>query len=201
MLWLEKASSLKHAYLATSLSDLFDVYTNGLLRFAGSADVISGSAIYFPALNMGIGIGVHDFLSSTMAELQTVALFLKCVPSFSLVVLHLDSQAAINVCMFEIFFDVPDFCKQYWIERRHIFNLIKNKDLSVYWVKVKSYSGISGNMRADVIAGKVAGSFFILLAGVHEHFLMTEDSVISDNAHHFDSCTLCIKYWSVLHCV
>ncbi|KAG9286209.1 hypothetical protein G9A89_014195 [Geosiphon pyriformis] len=36
----------------------FEVYTNGLLKNAGSAGIMSGAAAYFLVLNMGVGIGV-----------------------------------------------------------------------------------------------------------------------------------------------
>ncbi|KAG9300446.1 hypothetical protein G9A89_010071 [Geosiphon pyriformis] len=142
----------------------FDVYTDNLLKFAGSANVVSGAAAYFFALNMEIGVGVCGLFSFIMAELQAVALSLKCVPFSSSVVLYLDSQAAIDMCVSEI----------------------------------KSHSGIPSNTRANVLTGKVAGSFFILPAEIHECFLMAENSVVSSNACHFIRnvfCSICHAHW------
>ncbi|KAG9291175.1 hypothetical protein G9A89_013047 [Geosiphon pyriformis] len=151
-----------HSGLLEIWSDSFDVYIDDSLKFTGSVNVVNDTAAYFLALDMGIGVGVHGLLSSTMAELQTVVLSLECVFSFFLVVLHLDSQAAIDACLSEISFD----------------------DLFVYWVKVKEHSGIPDNIRANVLAGEVAGSSFILSARVHEHFLMAKNSVVSSNTCH-----------------
>ncbi|KAG9302605.1 hypothetical protein G9A89_007309 [Geosiphon pyriformis] len=179
-------------------SGLFDVYMDDSLKFAGSANVVSSVAVYFSVLDMRIDIGVYGLLFFTMTELQTVALSLECVPSFSSVVLYLDNQTAINACMSEVSCNFPDFHNQYWIERRHISNLIKNKDLFVYWVKVKSHSGIPSNMRANVLTGEVTGSFFMLLAEVHKHFLMAENSVVFGNACYFVRnifCFICYARW------
>ncbi|KAG9303861.1 hypothetical protein G9A89_005771 [Geosiphon pyriformis] len=91
-------------------SDLFEVYTDGLLKNAGSAGIVGSVAVYFLALDMCIGVKICGLVSFTMTELQAVALFLKCVLSFCFVVLHFDSQVAIDACMPEVLFAVPDFC-------------------------------------------------------------------------------------------
>ncbi|KAG9302831.1 hypothetical protein G9A89_009608 [Geosiphon pyriformis] len=62
-------------------SDCFEVYTDGSLKRAGSANVTCGATAYFLALDLSVGVVVYGLLSSTLAELQTVALFLECVPS------------------------------------------------------------------------------------------------------------------------
>ncbi|KAG9292939.1 hypothetical protein G9A89_016301 [Geosiphon pyriformis] len=85
-------------------SGFFEVYTNSSLKNAGFASVTNETTTYFSALDISIGIGVYDLLFSTMAKLQTVGLFLECVLSFCKIVLHLNSQAAINACMFEMLF-------------------------------------------------------------------------------------------------
>ncbi|KAG9286904.1 hypothetical protein G9A89_012454 [Geosiphon pyriformis] len=97
-----------------------------------------------------------------MAELQTIALSLECVLSSSTVRVYLDSQAAIDTCLSELAFAAFDFCKQCWIERHHIFNLIRDKDFSVNWVKIKGYFGISGNKKADFAAEVAVQSLFLL---------------------------------------
>ncbi|KAG9301390.1 hypothetical protein G9A89_018062 [Geosiphon pyriformis] len=160
-------------------SDSFEVFTDGSLRNAGSAEVACGAAAYFPVLDMSIGVAVHGLLSSAMAELQAVTLALECVPSSSTVVLRLDSQAAIDACVSEMSLVAPDFRNQCWLERHHIFNLVRDKDLSVSWVKVKGHSGIPGNVRADLAAGAASGSPFSLCADVREHFLVAEGVAVS----------------------
>ncbi|KAG9296172.1 hypothetical protein G9A89_014764 [Geosiphon pyriformis] len=163
----------------------FEVYTDGSLKGAGSADVLSGTAAYFPALELGVGVKVCGLLFSTMVELQAVALVLKCVPLSSSVVLYLDSQAAIDACISEILLEIPDFRSCCWVERRHIFNLIRDKDLEVSWVKIKGHAEVLGNVEADKFAGEAVCSSFVLPMRVREHFLVADDMVVSDNAHHF----------------
>ncbi|KAG9292019.1 hypothetical protein G9A89_017918 [Geosiphon pyriformis] len=166
-------------------SGFFEVFTDGSLRNAGSVEVACGAAAYFSVLDKSIGVTVYGLLSSTMAELQAVALALECVPSSSTVVLYLDSQAAIDTCVSEMSLVAPDFRNQCWLERRHIFNLVRDKNLSVSWVKVKGHSGIPGNVKVNLAAGAASGSPFSLCANVHEHFLVAEGVAVSGNARHF----------------
>ncbi|KAG9299326.1 hypothetical protein G9A89_013974 [Geosiphon pyriformis] len=113
-----------------------------------------------------------------MAELQAVALSLEYVPSSSTV-------AAIDTCVSEMFLATPDFHNQCWLERCHIFNLVRNKDFNVSWAKVKGHSGILGNVIANLAARAASKSPFSLLANVHEHFLVAEGTAVSGNACHF----------------
>ncbi|KAG9300324.1 hypothetical protein G9A89_011397 [Geosiphon pyriformis] len=98
-------------------SDLFKVYSNGLLRNASFAGVISGAAAYFLALDISVDIGVHGLVSSTITE---------------------------------------------------------------FWVKVKSHSGFCDNDKVNAAAGVAAGFSFYLLVGVHEHFLLAENTTVSN---------------------
>ncbi|KAG9284296.1 hypothetical protein G9A89_002106 [Geosiphon pyriformis] len=158
-------------------SGFFEVFTNGSLKNTGSTEVACSAAAYFLVLGKSIGIAVSGLLSSTIAELQAVALALECVLSSSTVVLCLNSQAAIDTCVSEMFLVTPDFHNQCWLERHHIFNLVRDKDLS--------HSVISGNVEADLAVGAASGSSFSLCANVHEHFLVAEGVAVSGNAHHF----------------
>ncbi|KAG9304132.1 hypothetical protein G9A89_019694 [Geosiphon pyriformis] len=166
-------------------SGFFEVFTNGSLKNAGFAEVTCGAATYFLVLDKSIGVTVCGLLSSTIAELQAVALSLKCISSSSTVVLYLDSQATIDACVSEMSLATPNFRNQCWLERHHIFNLVRNKDLSVSWVKVKGHSGIPGNVEADLAAGAASGSLFSLFADVCKHFLVAKGVAISGNACHF----------------
>ncbi|KAG9294548.1 hypothetical protein G9A89_008659 [Geosiphon pyriformis] len=62
---------------------------------------------------------------------------------------------------------------------------VKDKDLSVSWVKVKGHSGVSGNMKADLAAGAASGFLFSLLADVCKHFLVAESTSVFGNVCHF----------------
>ncbi|KAG9299133.1 hypothetical protein G9A89_020446 [Geosiphon pyriformis] len=145
-----------HDGLLKVWSGSFDIYTDSSLKFAGFSSVISETAAYFFALDSGVGVGICGLLSSTLLELQAMALALECVPPFCTVVLHLDSQAVIDACVSKLAFAVPDFCNHY---------------LAVSWVKVKSHSGVPGNNRANTLAGETTGSPLSLPAGVYECFL------------------------------
>ncbi|KAG9289480.1 hypothetical protein G9A89_008041 [Geosiphon pyriformis] len=134
-------------------SSIFEVYTDDLLKNAGSANVMSRAAAYF-----------LDFLSSTMAELQVVALALKCVLFSCSVDLYLNSQAAIDACVSEMLF---------------------NKNLTVYWIKVKGHFKVANNVKTNTLVGEAAGSPVFLLVDVQKHFLMTEGMAVSGNTCHF----------------
>ncbi|KAG9298742.1 hypothetical protein G9A89_012810 [Geosiphon pyriformis] len=80
----------------------------------------------------------------------------------------------------------------------YIFNLVRDKDLSVSWIKVKGHSGIHGNMEANLAAGAASGSPFSLCANVYEHFLVAEGVAISGNACHFVRnifWSVCCAHW------
>ncbi|KAG9287393.1 hypothetical protein G9A89_023765 [Geosiphon pyriformis] len=73
-------------------SSLFDIFMDSSVKNLGSANVISGTAVYFLAINLSFGVGIWDLLSFTLAKLQAIALALKCVSSFS----------AIDACVSEM---------------------------------------------------------------------------------------------------
>ncbi|KAG9301754.1 hypothetical protein G9A89_003301 [Geosiphon pyriformis] len=110
---LDILASKKFSDLHSSLHELwsgsFVIYMDGLLKDYGSSGVTGGVAAYFPTIDYSIGVRVHGLLSSTLTELQAVALVLECVPSFSTVLIHFDSQAAIDACVSELSLLVPDF--------------------------------------------------------------------------------------------
>ncbi|KAG9292710.1 hypothetical protein G9A89_008298 [Geosiphon pyriformis] len=137
-------------------SSCFEVYTDRSLRNAGSVNAACGAAAYFPVLDRSVGVVVGGLLSSTLAELQAVALALECVPSSCRVILHTDSQAAIDICLSELSCAMPDFHNWCWLKRCHIFNLVRKKDLKVVWTKVKDHSGVSDNVKANLVAEDAA---------------------------------------------
>ncbi|KAG9290804.1 hypothetical protein G9A89_011767 [Geosiphon pyriformis] len=166
-------------------SNRFEVYMDESLMSAGSANVLSDATVYFPALDLSIGIRVRGLLSSTMVELQAIALALECVLSFCLVLLFLDSQAAIDACVSELSSEIPVFHNCCWVKHRHVFNLIRDKDLSVSWAKVRGHAGVPDNVKANRFADKTADSSYVLPVRIRKHFLVAKDTVVLGNACHF----------------
>ncbi|KAG9290065.1 hypothetical protein G9A89_010371 [Geosiphon pyriformis] len=166
-------------------SNSISVFTNGSLRGLGSNEVAGGAAKFFSEVRLGIEVKVVGLLSSTMAELQTVALVLKCVPFSCSVEVCLNIQATLNACVSELKMGVSDFRNCYWIEKRHIANLVSQKNISVVWSKVKGHSGVVSNDYADVLADIFAHSFLLLLTNVCEHFIMANGMLISGNICYF----------------
>ncbi|KAG9290832.1 hypothetical protein G9A89_010981 [Geosiphon pyriformis] len=166
---------------------VLSVYTDGSLRNLGTVGCEAGAVAFFEDIGMGLGVGVSGLMLSIMAELQAIALALKCVPVFSNVHLFSDSQSALDVCKSELGLVVSDFCNRCW-------------GLKVNWHKVKGHSGISGNERANVIAGAVSVSDWFLPPRLDEHFLMADGNIVSDNSRHFVCDTfraMCHVRWEV----
>ncbi|KAG9294920.1 hypothetical protein G9A89_003260 [Geosiphon pyriformis] len=90
-------------------ADTLSVYINGSLKDLGSANVRAGTVVFFENVNLDLGVRISGLLSSTLAELQTIALALECVPSFSSVCLFTDSQAVLDACKSELSLVHPDF--------------------------------------------------------------------------------------------
>ncbi|KAG9303338.1 hypothetical protein G9A89_013664 [Geosiphon pyriformis] len=144
-------SSLKDAFLPVIL-----VYTDGSVKNFGTSDAVKGAAAYFSDLSLHVGVEVHGLLSSTLAEMQAIALALECVPAFSDVIVFSDSQAFLDACQAE---------------------------LSL--AKVKSYSGVLGNEHADCLADTAMSSELFFPANIKENFLLANGRVISGKARHF----------------
>ncbi|KAG9295050.1 hypothetical protein G9A89_017844 [Geosiphon pyriformis] len=79
-------------------ADSLLVYTNRSLAGLSTLNVKSGVAVFFDDINMGLSIKVSGLLSSTLVELQAIALALECVPAVSKVSLFSDSQTTLNAC-------------------------------------------------------------------------------------------------------
>ncbi|KAG9305003.1 hypothetical protein G9A89_007406 [Geosiphon pyriformis] len=61
----------------------FSVYTDGSFCGLGSVNMKAGTAVFFENINLDLRIEVTGMVSSTLAELQAIALALECVPSLS----------------------------------------------------------------------------------------------------------------------
>ncbi|KAG9284125.1 hypothetical protein G9A89_022899 [Geosiphon pyriformis] len=88
-----------------------NIFIDGLLSGLDTLDVACGAAVYFSEIDMGVSVRVQGLLSSTLAELQAIAVALECVLSSCSVIIHSNSQATLDAC--------------------HIANLIKSKDVIV----------------------------------------------------------------------
>ncbi|KAG9284052.1 hypothetical protein G9A89_022826 [Geosiphon pyriformis] len=163
----------------------FSVYTDRSLSNLSTVDMLAGTAVFFEDIDSGLGVGVSGLVSSTLAELQTIALALECVPSFRLIDLFSDSQAAIDAYKLESLLVGPDFRNCCWIEHCYIANVIHRKNLDVNWIKIKSYSGVSDNEHANALAKDAAFSAWNLLYLISERFLKAGVDMVSGNSRHF----------------
>ncbi|KAG9291177.1 hypothetical protein G9A89_013049 [Geosiphon pyriformis] len=186
--------------LSQVISGSLSVYTNGSLRSLGSAECRAGTAVFFEDIGLGLGVGVSGLMSSTLVELQAIALAMECVPFFCSVCVFSNSQSALSACESELNLVCPDFCNQCWIEHQHIANVIHSKNLRVCWHKIKCHFGVSGNEHADEIAGVASLSSWHLHPRLDEHFLVADGDVVSGNSRHFvcDICqSICHACWEV----
>ncbi|KAG9292063.1 hypothetical protein G9A89_017963 [Geosiphon pyriformis] len=142
-------------------SSLF-IYMDESLKELGTVSCKAGTAAFFKDINLGLDINVLGLMSSTLAEIQAIALVLECIPLSSSVHLYSDSQSALDACKSEL-----------------------DLNLRVSWHKVKSYSGISGNECANTITGAASISSQFFHPYLSEHFLMADGSIVSGNFRHF----------------
>ncbi|KAG9307666.1 hypothetical protein G9A89_023231 [Geosiphon pyriformis] len=152
--------------IVSSFSVCFPSMNDRSLSSLGTVSIKTGTAAFFEDIHLGLGIRVSGIVSSTLAELQAIALALECIPLFCSVDLFSDSQAALNACKSESLLIHPDFRNQCWIEHCHITDVIQNKNLNMNWVKIKGHSGVLGNK-------------------IGECFLRSSDSVVFGNLRHF----------------
>ncbi|KAG9306680.1 hypothetical protein G9A89_004227 [Geosiphon pyriformis] len=138
------------------------VYTDSSLSGLESVNMRSGVVVFFDNINMDMGVKISGLMSSTLAELQMIALALECVPVFSSVSLFLDSQVVLDACRSELSVSHPDFYNRCWIKCCYIANFVCSKRLKITWHKVKSHSGNFGNNHADELAGHAVFSNLIL---------------------------------------
>ncbi|KAG9300739.1 hypothetical protein G9A89_023537 [Geosiphon pyriformis] len=156
-------------------ADSLSVYIDESLKNLGMTGCKAGAAAFFKDINLGLGISVQGLVSSTLAELQIIALALECVPVACSVCLFLDSQTALDACMSEIDLMYSDFYNWCWVEHQHIRNVIRSKNLRVSWHKVK----------ADSITNAATLYNWFFPSCVDEHFLLADNGIVSGNSRHF----------------
>ncbi|KAG9297165.1 hypothetical protein G9A89_019446 [Geosiphon pyriformis] len=161
------------------------VYTDRSLSGLGTVDIKAGAAIFFEDINLGLGVGVSGLVSSTLTELQAIALALECVSFSHSIDLFSDSQAALNACRSESLLVRLDFRNRCWIECCHIATVIRQKNLDVNWVKVKGHSGVLSNEHANTLAKSAALFSWCLPYLVSKRFLCAGSTAVSGNSRHF----------------
>ncbi|KAG9301979.1 hypothetical protein G9A89_021023 [Geosiphon pyriformis] len=146
------------------------VYMDGSLSDLETVVMKAGAAVFFENINSNLGVGVSGLVSSTISELQAIALALECVPFFCAVDLFSDSQVALDAYKSESLLAHPDF---------------RN---------FKSHLGISDNEHADKLAKNTALSTWHLPHLVSKCFLRAGGNVVSGNSRHF----VCNVFQSIL---
>ncbi|KAG9285977.1 hypothetical protein G9A89_022653 [Geosiphon pyriformis] len=175
---LKDVLQLKQCFFTSNLN-VIEVYTDGFLKNFGMREMRCSAAAYFLDVDLGIGIKVGGLVSSTLVELQMIALALECVPSHSCIVVYSDSQTALDACVVESVLVSSDFHNYCWMKWCGVVNLIKNKRLSVSWHKVKGHSSVMGNNHADKLANSAAGSSLVLSVLIKEIFIEAGGVVVS----------------------
>ncbi|KAG9284984.1 hypothetical protein G9A89_009794 [Geosiphon pyriformis] len=152
-------------------TDSFSVYTDGSLKGLGSIDMRANAMVFFENISLSLGVRVFGLMSSILAELQIITLVFECVPSNCSVSVFMDNQAVLNVCKLEL--------------GLHIVNIIRKKDLSVNWHKIKSYLGVVDNKHADALADAAFLSSWCFILHVKECRILAGRNVIFGNSRHF----------------
>ncbi|KAG9304517.1 hypothetical protein G9A89_020081 [Geosiphon pyriformis] len=169
--------SIGRCLLSSGLS-FVKVYTDGSVKDFGLVNTYGGAAAYFPDVDLGIEVKVNGLLSLTLAKMQAIAFTLECIPDSSSVNLFTNSQTSLNICKFDSSVPVPDFHRNCWIKKEHIYQIISRKHLSVNWQKVKGHL-------ADFFADTATTTSFLLPLRISYQFLTVEDRMVSGNAHYF----------------
>ncbi|KAG9300054.1 hypothetical protein G9A89_018331 [Geosiphon pyriformis] len=91
-------------------ADSLSVYMNEFFSNLGTVGCRANTIVFFENIELGLGVSVSDLMSSTLVELQAIALALESVPPLSSINLFLDSQSALDAYKFELGLTCLDFC-------------------------------------------------------------------------------------------
>ncbi|KAG9298068.1 hypothetical protein G9A89_018151 [Geosiphon pyriformis] len=106
-----------------------DVYTDGSVRNLGFIDAYGGTTAYFSKINISVGIKIIGLLSSILVKLQAIALALEYISVSSTVTLFINSQALLDICMFDVDMSGLNFCF-----KKHS-GIIENEQNACYFVR------------------------------------------------------------------
>ncbi|KAG9298751.1 hypothetical protein G9A89_012819 [Geosiphon pyriformis] len=127
----------------------FLVYMDSSLKNLNMINKKTSAVVFFEDIGLGLGVNVSGLMFSTLAEMQAIALAMKCILSSSSVCLFLDNQSALDACKLELGLVYLDFHNQYWIECWHI---VYSKNLRVLWLKIKGHFSVLENKHANALA-------------------------------------------------
>ncbi|KAG9298376.1 hypothetical protein G9A89_005236 [Geosiphon pyriformis] len=88
------------------------VYMDESLSGLGTSDMVAGAAVFFEDIDLGLGVRVFGLVFSMMAELQAIALALKCISFSYSADLFSDSQIALDAYKSEFVLACLDFKNQ-----------------------------------------------------------------------------------------
>ncbi|KAG9286478.1 hypothetical protein G9A89_014644 [Geosiphon pyriformis] len=143
-------------HLLNSRLGFITVYTNSSIKNLGLVQAYGGAATYFLDVDTSVGIKINGLLSSTLVELQTIALALEY------------SQASLDLCKSAGNMAGSDFCDKCWIKKEHICY----------------HSDVIRNERANFYVDAAVTSEFFLSLVVPYHFLNVKDRFVFRNACH-----------------
>ncbi|GBC11459.1 RNA-directed DNA polymerase from mobile element jockey-like [Rhizophagus irregularis DAOM 181602=DAOM 197198] len=185
--------------LATPPDNHYCFYTDGSLINLGTPDismgwswvqVLDGTGFFQSIAAYAYGI-IHNWPSSTRAEIAAIHAALTVTPPSSKVTIYIDSQSAIDglrLCASSsysnsrLYYKTTNF--EFWALIEH---LISSKSLSVTAVKVKGHSGNFYNDYADSLANSAhTSSSAILLSDLdqvspHDFILKYDDILCESN--------------------
>ncbi|KAG9297612.1 hypothetical protein G9A89_011127 [Geosiphon pyriformis] len=161
------------------------VYTDGSLSGLNTSGMMAGTAAFFEDINLGIDVRVFGIVSSTITELQTIALAFECVLSSRSINLFSDSQAVLDACRLKSVLAYSNLKNWCWVKHCHISNVIHCKNLDVNWIKVKEHSDVSGNKHANALVRTATFSDWHLFYMIKECFLRAKGMAVFGNSRHF----------------
>ncbi|KAG9291953.1 hypothetical protein G9A89_004891 [Geosiphon pyriformis] len=136
---------------------------DGFLKDLSTIHKKAGAAVFFKDIGLCLNVKISGLLSSTLIELQAIALAFECVPSFSSVCLYFDSQTALDVCKSELYL--------------HVVDIICHKNLRIKWLKVKDYSDVVENDCVDAFAVIASLSDWFLPPCLKKHCLLANGNL------------------------